>query len=383
MHTNMDIQFIKYISDIDSNGYDIQELVINFEEIKHIICDKFENITKCKLYNKSQIIKDIELSLGIEAEPKTETETENETDKSKLQTASIKAIKKNIVPEITFNSMFKSDLDFDLVFSCDEIIVLYNNKKIELDKLNDIKTYLLTDKLSNLPIINNLYVNNILTVIEKLINKDISVKYHLTEFPIPYWNLFEIKCKKSKAYSLTQLDKCKHLDDIISGQIYNQPVEPELKNEKNNCNIANGIISNGILKERDIHHRMEIMSFLNDEEILYFLEKLESIDNIEESNKNNIKWLLNIISETSNKMIKYYMCNNMVVLILKNKKILIDDKKFRETISKTMNELYEGLYVIETADLDFTKEITLTFKNYKQTIYEIEHLNDNQPTNLI
>jgi hypothetical protein len=394
MQSNFENQLIKYmISDGYDKTMDIQDVVTNFDEIKHIILDKFEDMTGCKLYNKPQLIKDIESII--------------KTDQSKLINGSIEAINKNVVPEITFNSMFKSNLDFTLVFKDDEIIVLYKNKKIELKNLIDIRTELLTNKLNDLPVISELYVNNILIVIEKLINKDIYVKYHLTNFPIPYWNLFEIKCKKSNSYFTNQLEKYKHLDAIISGKIYQpdtsshavqiinqtEDSDPELKAiliqieefekkevSKKNYDVAKKNFTDKELKDRDEYHRMEIMSYLNDMDVIYFLEKLEHIDKVEltlqtteyDDITNHIQLLLEFVSGAPNKMIKYYMVNKMFNFIMKINDFLINHKKFRDTVSHKINELQEDLYVIQSTGLDFSKEIVNTLENCKKFIDEIE-----------
>jgi len=353
MQSYSDIEIIKYILSKNTTN-NIQEYNIDFEKIKHII-DKFEDNTGCKLYNKLHLLKDIEV------------------DKNNYMSNLIESINKNMIPEITFNSMFRSNLDFILIFKENEIIILYKNIKVELAKLSDIKIDLLTNKIDYLPVIAELYVNNIIIIIEKLINKDISVKYHLTEIPIPYWNLFEIKCKKSNSNLLKQLTKYKHLDDIISGKIY------ESTKEENNSEQKTDLIEIE-QNENNNYYKMEIMSYLNDKEIIYFLEKLENIEKHEQTLQitlssnitNHLKLLLDILSGTPNIMIKYYMVNKTFNFILKIKDYLVTHKDFRNTISNKINELQDDIYVIETAGLKFSKEIINTFENCKNFIDNIE-----------
>jgi hypothetical protein len=351
MQSHNDIKIIKYILSNINTTNNIQKYNIDFEKIKHII-DKFEDITGCKLYNKLHLLKDIEI------------------DKNYYMSTLIEAINKNMIPEITFNSMFRSNLDFILIFKENEIIILYKNIKVELAKLTDIKIDLLTNKINYLPVIAELYVNNIIIIIEKLINKDISVKYHLTEIPIPYWNLFEIKCKKTNSNLLKQLTKYKYLDDIISGKIYESTKE-EINSEQN---------ENKELDENDNYYRMEIMSYLNDKEIIYFLKKLEDIEKneqtlqitVSDSITNHLRLLLDILSSTPNIMIKYYMVNKTFNFILKIKDYLVKYTIFRNTISNKINELQDDIYVIETTGLKFSKEIINTFENCKNCIDNIE-----------
>jgi len=370
MQFNTDNQLIEYLLNYDSEK-SIPKIITNLDEIKNIIVNKIEDATGCKIYNKSNLIKYIETSI--------------KDDESKLLSVSIEAINKNIIPEITFNSMFKSNLDFTLFFKDDEIIILYKNIQIDLNNLVDIKTDLISTKLNYLPVITELYVNNILNVIEKLINKNISVKYHLTNFPIPYWNLFEIKCKKTNS---NQLNQYKHLETIINGKIY-QPNNNDIQIIKQHEKIESELNENLMqieesekkeLKDIDNYHRIEIISYLNDVEVMYFLEKCEYIDNVESSLQTNInvneyitdyiKMLLEFISNSPNKMIKYYMVNKIFKFIMKIN--LINHSSFRNIVINKINELHDDIYIILTTELKFSKEIINTIDNCKIFIDSIE-----------
>lgn len=357
--------FIKYVLEIDSN-----EIIKDIDTIKDIIMNKFEGITGCKIYNKSTIISKI--------------------DNINMHDIKI-LINHNMIPEISFNTMFKSNLQFTFVFKENEILVLYKNIKVELQKLTDIKTDLLTNEIKFLPIIPEIFVNNIINVIEKLIKKDISVKYHLTDFPVPYWNLFQIKCKKSNPNILKELDKYKYLEDIINGNNYKTINKPE-SNEKEDTELETFIQQIKEMednqpidtesKELNEFYRMEIMSYLNDTDIIYFLEKMEIIDKTEKTmsstvNVNNhavnyIKLLLDIISDTSNKMIKYYVVYKIFSFILKLKDFLIINTKFRVILINKIIELQSDIYIIQSAGLEFSKEFANTIEKCKVFIDDIE-----------
>ena len=381
MELNFDNQLIMHILQA---GFDVtNEQTASFDKIIDIIMNKFEDATRCKLYNKSEIIKEIK--------------TKFEADKSNLMSASSEAINKNIIPEISFSTMFKSNLDFTLVFKEDNIIILYKNKNVELENLVDIKSDLLVNKLECFPAITKLYVDNIITVITKLINKDISVKYNLVDFPTPYWNLFEIKCNKASSNISKQLEKCEYLENIITGKLYNQIKEPDTNSEfkailmqieelenkdtldKNYENVKK-TLSDKDLKERDNNHRMEILAYLNDNEVTYFLDKLEYLDELDKTLSttdndniiNYIRILLESVSCTSNKMIRYYIVNKIFTFIMKIKDFLINHKKFRDTICNKIIELQDDIYIIQTAGLDFSKEIVCTFDKCKIFMVEIE-----------
>jgi hypothetical protein len=392
MNSSTDNQIIMTL--LNLGNLDTDQINSNFEQIKQIIGDKLETTTGSKLFNKEHIIKEIQTSV--------------EANEEKLISASTESITKNLVSQITFNAMFKSNLDFTLVFKDDEIIILYKNKKVEIKNLDEVKADLITNKLNHLPVITELYVNNIIGVIEKMINKDLSVKYHLIDIPTPYWNLYEIKCKKSNPNAVKNLEKYKHLDNVISGKLYeptnnssstvqimgqNEETDPELKAilmqieefEKKeamdkNFKVTKNSLNSKEKKDQDNHYRMEIMSYLNDNEIIYFLEKMEQLDKIETTlqstvNKditNYIKVILDSIGSSPNKMIRYYLVNKMFNFIMQIKQFLETNQNFRVIVYKKINELQDDLYIIQTAGLQFSKEITSTFEDCKKFIDDIE-----------
>jgi hypothetical protein len=57
---------------------------------------------------------------------------------------------------------------------------------------------------------------------------------------------------------------------------------------------------------------------------------------------------------------------------MKIKDFLINHKKFRDTICNKIIELQDDIYIIQTAGLDFSKEIVCTFDKCKIFMVEIE-----------
>lgn len=380
---NSQVDIINYMFTYGQNSNQVQPSV-TFDQVKQIVEESFEKITGCTLYNKPNIIESIQKSI--------------ESDETKLMVSAIESINENLIPEITFESMFKSNLDFSLVFRDPEIIVFYNNKKLDLASLDWVKTSLVETKTNYLPVISDSFVKNIITVVRKLINKDLSVKYHLKKIPTPYWNLFEIKCKKYNGYM--DIEKYKYLDDIINGKFYKldepiQNTEPDdelkailmqieefEKNEKliKSNTFDNSKLTEAELKKNDELYRMEIMSYMNDLELVEFLDNLEKADNLYGKSDVKIKpdiiayikLLLEITQSSSNKMSKYYWVYRIFIFINKIEDFLTQFPGFRKSVANKINELQDELYIIQTAGLEFSKEITCTFDNVRKMIDNIE-----------
>jgi len=337
---------------------------LSYECIENLVLNYLENATGCTLFNKSNIL--LELKTIFDNPP-------NDLIKELSN-----IINKNIIPQINFEKLFKSDLDFAFVFNQDEVVIFYQNKKVELNSLNDVKKNLLENKLNSLPIITELFVDNIGNIIEKLIKKDMSVKYNLINIPLPYWKLFEIKSKRiNKKFIIDQ-----NLEDIISGKKYSNPDSEdelnaaliqieELEKTDNKINQQN--------KELDSHYRMEVMSYLNDEEMDYFLEKMEYIDdqekNIDVENKKDITiyvgQLLNIVNNSNNKMIKYYIVFKMFTFLLKCSNFLEQHENFRNIVLKKANQLLEDIVIFESSGLELSKELSGILYKMKDIIEKI------------
>ena len=218
----------------------------------------------------------------------------------------------------------------------------------------------------------------------------LTVKYHLIDIPTPYWKLFEIKSKRINK-KIIIFDQ--NLEDIISGKIYllkiNEDSEPddELKAvlmqieeyEKNASNNNN--LTDVQKQEQDILYRMEVMSYLNDDEMNYFLETIEHIDdqekNIDLTNNKSITLLfgemLNVVTNTSNKMIKYYGVYRLFTFLLKNENFLLINDIFRKIAYKKAIELLTyDMVIIQLTGLEISKEITDILYKTKDLIIKID-----------
>jgi len=293
-------------------------------------------------------------------------------------------INKNLIPQIDFKKLFKSDLDFTFVFNQDEIVILYKNKKVELNSINDIKKDLLESKSEYLPVITELFIENIGNIIEKLIKKDLTVKYYLIDIPTPYWKLFEIKSKRINNKIIFD----QNLEDIISGKHYQVNTNSESDDEIKAAliqieeyeKINNKKLSEEQKKELDSHYRMEVMSYLNDEQMDYFLEKMEYIDdqekNLDIKTKKDITMyvgqLLNFVNNTTNNMIKYYMVYKMFTFLLKCDDFLLLHDNFRNIVYKKVNQLLENdLVIFQSTGLDLSNELSDCLYKIKNLIEKI------------
>ena len=337
----------------------------SYECIENLVLNYIEDATGCTLFNKSNML--------------SELKTMFDNPPNDLIKLLANLINKNLIPQINFEKIFKSDLDFTFVFNQDEVVIFYQNKKVELNSINDIKKNLLENKLNSLPVITELFVDNIGNIIEKLIKKDLTVKYYLINFPTPYWKLFEIKSKRiNKKFIIDQ-----NLEDIISGKKYlNSDSDDELKaaliqieeleKTDNKLNPQNN--------ELDSHYRMEVMSYLNDEEMDYFLEKMEYINdqenNLDIKNKKDITMyvgqLLNFVNNASNNMIKYYVVFKMFTFLLKCDDFLHQHDNFRNIVYKKANQLLENdLVIFQSTGLELSNELSKILYKMKDFIEKI------------
>lgn len=347
----------------------------SYEGVENLVLNYIEKSTGCTLFNKSNMLSELKSCF--------------ENNKEDLLKTISSVINKNLISQIKFDYMFKSDLNFTLVFNQDEINILYQNKKVELNSINDIKKDLLESKLKSLPVITELFIENIGNIIEKLIKKDLTVKYYLIDIPTPYWKLFEIKSKRiNKKFTIDQ-----NLEDIISGKYYqikvNEDSEPddELKAvlmqieeyEKNTLNKNN--LTDSQKQEQDTLYRMEVMSYLNDNEMNFFLETIENIDNQEKNidltNNKSItllfRQMLDIVSDSSNVMIKYYAVYRLFTFLLKNEKFLLMDDNFRNIAYKKATQLLKNdMVIIQSTGLELAKEITEVLYKTKDMINKIQ-----------
>jgi hypothetical protein len=266
---------------------------INNEILIDAIDNHIEKMTECKLYNKTILIDKIKNNLNIK------------------MNYIRKFIIDNLLCEINFDYIFFNIFKLSLIFVNDNVSILYNKKQINI---YEFKNILLEQYYDSLPIVNTIYVDTFINIINKFINKDLSVQYNCKNIPIHYWKLFEIKC---------------------------------LKINKNQYNVFSHIIDHNI--EEFETFKLEILSYLNDEEIDIFF------NNINDLNNNNINEILlvlvSIINNIQNNIIlKIYYINMYFYYIIKynnnNLNIINNLKEYK-------NFLENNIIIFQNNDLKF------------------------------
>ena len=374
---------------IDQTGNNSSEL--NHETVLQVI-DTIENFTGCKLYNKVQL-----------------TSKMSELPEDNFTSEAQKAILSNLIPQVDFNSLFKSDMEFTLIFKEDDVVILYKNNPITMENLEQIKLNLVKNSMKDFPSITELYVDNIVGVISKFINKDISVQYYCANIPLPYWKLFEIKCKKSNSTTQAINDKCQELEKIITGQYFNvvksnniqvigqtpSPDDEELKavlmqieeyegknknsNTDNNITNINNMSDNEKNALEDVY-RMEVMSYLNDNEIMIFLDALEKIDGFVKDGKYSdkefitkyMKFLLDLSATMENKIARFYCVYKVYCLINNSPWFIEQHEKMRTNVTNKIIEFTDELYILQSAELKLYHGVSTTMNKTKEIIDSIE-----------
>lgn len=353
----------------------------NLDMVLQVI-DKIEGITGCKLYNKDQLTNQL-----------VELTEENFAAEAK------KAIWKNMIPQVDFNTLFKSNMEFSLVFNQDDVVVLYKNKVVGPDNLEEIKSSLIKNNQQNFPLITELYVDNICQVITKFMNKDISVQYYCGNIPVPYWKLFEIKVKKSNTNTKEIHEKCQELEKIVTGQYFQQTkpdvqvvgqdddelkaVLMQIEEYENKTKNSNGTISTSGLvltdnevKALDDVYRMEVMSYLNDNEIMQFLDAIEKLDKMDTNAKYTdkefimqyFKFTIECTNTMKNKIAKFYYVFRLYCLINNATWFIEQHEAMRINIANKINEFSEELYVLQSAELKLFHGVVNTMNKTKEFI---------------
>lgn len=260
-----------------------------FEDINKFINHDFEKDTNSILYNKKEILDIIK--------------KEDIKDSSKI----MELLCDNYIPYISFENMFKSDLGFNLLFHEDKVIILYKNERINLDNLDNIKSELIDKYADTDNLITVIPRMNIMNVIKKFIEKDLSVKYICKDIPIAYWQLFKIKCNKSNT-----IDNSQYYETIINGTKY-KTIENKEKISKKDI-------------ENDQIYRMEIMNYIEEEDMDKFFGYLEYLDQTPitfDAEKINttysmiyIRTILSFIRENNNTILNYYLYNRILKFII-------------------------------------------------------------------
>ena len=361
------------------------QLNLNLDMVLQVI-GKIGEITGCKLYNQDQLTNQL-----------VELDEENFVEQAK------KTICENLIPQVEFNTLFKSNLGFTLVFNQDDVIVLYKNKPVTVENLNSIKSNFVENNKEILPCVSEMYVNNVCQVVEKFITKDISVQYYCTNIPQPYWKLFEIKCKKANTITQSIKSQCQELDKIITGekfkvrqsnnvQVLNQEStvdDPELRaalmqieefeNKNKSINSNNASLSDNEKKALDDVYRMEVMSYLNDNDIMQFLDVLEKIDGFDKEAKYSeqefitkyFKFVLESTSLMGNKIAKFYYVYKLYCLINDAPWFIEKHDGMRANVANKINEFTEELYILQSAELKLYHGIVNTMNKTKNLIDSI------------
>jgi hypothetical protein len=349
MNSEVINQFItQYISD---------NKIISNNSFEKFVNEDVEKLTGYKIYNKNNILEIIN-SMFLNS-------NFNPHEKESLVKISSE-ISRNIVPQINFNKLFSKDFGLSLIFRDNKPTILYKNKI--LDK-NSYDTFFNNIKTNNL---NPSFIDSIILVIAKFNNMDLSVKYYCSDIPEPYWNLFQIKSKKYNPNSNSNLkDEYKKYDDVISGKLYYQ--------EKPNL-----FLFTDDELSLDIMHRMEIVSYLNDNEINIFLQNMEKIDEyIKKTNINSydeigitLAVIQAMLDLSTNSMMVYYIFHKMLKFLSKIPDYLENNNNKVKYLIQKINEFAENIFIITTAGLQFSTGIVDTIEQMKNIIDNLEIKNN-------
>ena len=326
--------------------------IIDLDNITKLVNHTIEEKTGVKLYNKEEILKEIS-SLDV-----------------KDTQLVLNIITKNMLVQIKFETIFKSHFGFSLIFDNNKPIVIYCNRRVALTDLESIRKDILETKIEHLPPINNLFLDTMFTIIEKIIIMDWSVTYNCTDWPQPWLALFENKCYKHDKNMKNKLGGYKYIDDIITGLFYKK-IEEE---EKYDYNIKEELIENK--EDSDMMHRMEVMAYLNDNEVIYFLDTLEKYDKVKYdivNETNLIRQILEITSNTSNKIIKFYFINKLFQYIITIKDFLLTHQNFYKTVNNKLDEITDDLYIIQSTGLNLSIELTNTLIEAKEFMHKLKN----------
>ncbi len=362
MNTMDENQLIQYI-------LNLSKPLLNFEYNKDFIQDlvnnKLEAMTRCNLYNKKDLLEEID-NLSIKS----------------LDSISM-IIMKNMLVVIDFNIMFKSGFNIHIMFNKDDPIILYENKMVDNTEaaLFKVRQNILETKLDLLPPIYNLYLDTIISNIMKIISKDLSIIYSCCNIPPPYLKLFEMKCIKTNIHARDTLTKYKYIDDIITGYMYQKhTIVEEQKEDSELASMLKEINEYENNKDNnDDTYRMEIMAYSNDNEVAYFLDTNEKIEKLNKENIiNYIKAFLDAVSNIDNKIMKIYYINWMLKYIMTIEDFISKNASFCNIVDNKINELYDQLYIIQSSEISFGKEVTITFTKAREFIDMIKNKKKNQ-----
>ena len=386
INTN-NIQLIRYL--INIKDIDLSFKSINLNIIIQSI-NELEYLTGYKLFNKLDVCNQI-IKLSSDNLHYINAECQNmkinyETIWNNLLVETKNIISKNLIMQIDFNTMFKSNLNLSIIIK-DDIIILYKNKRVDINNLLDIKNDLIKNNINDFPIIYELYIDTLSDIIMQFINKDLLVKYYCINIPLPYWKLFELKCNKINS-NLQYNEKCKELDCIILGEYYkiNKYNKQINHDEEFNKNVNQEIIDSVDKEQKklDDHYRMEVISYLSDDQVEKYLKVVEQIDNFDKNIKLSdiifiniyIKTLIDAVSNIDNTIANFYYIYKLYIFICKIPEFIKTHELLRKTVTNKINEFSGDLYIIQMTGIKLADALTLILNKTKDMIDTIEKLNN-------
>lgn len=389
-HNNL----IKYILGI-SNSYNYKEFKYSMELIKNLLYNMIEDMTFCKIYNKDKVFEIIK---------KFYTNNINESNIFILDNISMIIIK-NILLDISYNQIFKNKSllgnDLSLIFINNKPNILYKNKTINIENFkNDIIN-------KNLLAIPDIFLDTLITIIEKFNNMDLSVKYMCSDIPLPIWSLFEklSYINNINAYNnlieyeyihnINNHNNCEeHIidiepevieelvtikDDLIINDEIDNEIQDEIKNDLEQNNNYDITMNKLTQKKNDFLYRMEIVMFLENDETVYFLEALKSLDqyilplNNSHSITGYILEMLDHMEKYDNIFYKFYFAIKILKYSLTIKYYMINNENMINVISDILDSICHNYNKIKNLGLLFESEIISTIVKAQEFIDDIKN----------
>lgn len=327
----------------------VDDYIYDKNIIDTIVKTDLESYTGVSLYNKEKLLQEIE---NLE---------------SKNIDSIVKIIKKNMITQITFEKVFKSSFGLSLIFDKNDPIIIYKNKRVKLEDLQNIKKDIMETNLDNMPKFNKIFLDTLICILEYIIKKDNIVTYYCTMIPMPWLSLLKMKLSNNN-YN--------YIDDIIYGKHY-------ISNIIDNIEDINDIITminkyentyKDEDEDKDDMYRMEVISYLNDIEVPMFLDNIEAYDKLINSilsETEMLKKLLDFTSFSTNKIIKFYFINKLFKYIMTIEKFLLINDNFRLTILSKIDSMTEDMYIIESAGLNLSNDLINTLIQTREFVSKL------------
>jgi hypothetical protein len=389
-HNNL----IKYILGL-SNNYNYKEFKYNMELIKTLLYNMIEDMTFCKIYNKDKVFEEIKQFYANNI---------NESNIFILDNISMMIIK-NILLNISYKQIFKNESllgnDLSLIFINNKANVLYKNKTINIE-------YFKHDVINrNLIAIPDIFFDTVITIIEKFINMDLSVKYMCSDIPPPIWSLFEKLSYRNNINAYNNLIEYEYIHNInnkINCEEHIIDIDPEIIeelvtikddliiNDEIDNEIQDGIsydleqinnyditINKLTQKKNDFLYRMEIVMFLETDETVYFLEALKSLDQyiLPLDNSHSITGyilaMLDHMDKYDNIFYKFYFAIKILKYSLTIKYYMINNENMMNVMSDLLDSICNNYDKIKNLGLLFESEIISTMVKSHDFIDDIKN----------